>query len=152
MNARETFKTLLAEFAEASGLKAELDERNGVVLEFGDVIVNLQLLPESGSLLAWSTLGLLGDDANADLRVALLLQDNDRLGETGGFTFSFDPEDAERVLAHDIRPLDFFDGADGLAAWIETLVDLVEATRVKIDAAAPYVDDDDLEPYFEEVK
>lgn len=152
MNARESFKTLLAEFAEASGLKADLDERNGVVLEFGDVIVNLQLLPESGRLLAWSALGILGDDANADVRVALLLQDNDRLGETGGFSFSFDPEDSERVLAHDIRPLDFFSGADELAAWIETLVDLVEATRVKIDAAAPYVDDDDLEPYFEELK
>ena len=152
MDARETFEGLLAEFNAASGLKAELDEQNAAVLEFGDVIVNLQLLPESGQVLAWSTLGFLGDDENADIRLARLLQLNDHLGENGGFAFSFDPDDTDRVLVHDFRPLAFLANADVLAAWIEALVDLVEQTRVMLDAECPYVDDADLEPLFREVK
>ena len=152
MDARETFEGLLSEFNAASGLRAELDAQHAAVLEFGDVIVNLQLLPESGNVLAWATLGFLGDDANADLRLARLLQFNDRMGENGGFVFSLDSEDQDRVLAHDFRPLAFFANADVLAAWIEALVDLVEATRAKIDATCPYVDDDDLEPVFREVR
>ena len=152
MDARETFEGLLAEFNEASGLQAELDERNAAVLELGDVIVNLQLLPESGRVLAWSTLGFLGDDENADVRLARLLQFNDRMGENGGFVFSFDTEDQDRVLAHDFRPLDFFADADVLAAWIEALVNLVETVRAKLDAECPYVDDGDLEPVVREVK
>ena len=112
MDARETFEGLLAEFNAASGLKAELDEQNAAVLEFGDVIVNLQLLPESGQVLAWSTLGFLGDDENADIRLARLLQLNDHLGENGGFAFSFDPDDTDRVLVHDFRPLAFLANAD----------------------------------------
>ena len=152
MDARETFEGLLAEFNEASGLQAELDERNAAVLELGDVIVNLQLLPESGQVLAWSTLGFLGDDENADVRLARLLQFNDRMGENGGFVFSFDTEDQDRVLAHDFRPLDFFADADVLAAWIEALVNLVETVRAKLDAECPYVDDGDLEPVIREVK
>ena len=152
MDARETFEGLLAEFNAASGLRAELDERNAAVLELGDVIVNLQLLPESGQVLAWSTLGFLGDDENADVRLARLLQFNDRMGENGGFVFSFDTEDQDRVLAHDFRPLDFFADADVLAAWIEALVNLVETVRAKLDAECPYVDDGDLEPVVREVK
>lgn len=152
MDARETFEGLLAEFNAASGLKAELDEQNAAVLEFGDVIVNLQLLPESGQVLAWSTLGFLGDDENADVRLARILQLNDGMGENGGFAFSFDPDDMDRVLVHDFRPLGFFADADVLAAWIEALVDLVEQTRVMLDAECPYVDDADLEPLFREVK
>ena len=152
MDARETFEGLLAEFNAASGLKAELDEQNAAVLEFGDVILNLQLLPESGQVLAWSTLGFLGDDENADIRLARLLQLNDHLGENGGFAFSFDPDDTDRVLVHDFRPLGFLANADVLATWIEALVDLVEQTRVMLDAECPYVDDADLEPLFREVK
>lgn len=152
MDARETFEGLLAEFNAASGLKAELDEQNAAVLEFGDVIVNLQLLPESGQVLAWSTLGFLGDDENADIRLARLLQLNDHLGENGGFAFSFDPDDTDRVLVHDFRSLAFLANADVLATWIEALVDLVEQTRVMLDAECPYVDDADLEPLFREVK
>ena len=152
MDARETFEGLLAEFNAASGLKAELDEQNAAVLEFGDVIVNLQLLPESGQVLAWSTLGFLGDDENADIRLARLLQLNDHLGENGGFAFSFDPDDTDRVLVHDFRPLAFLANADVLATGIEALVDLVEQTRVMLDAECPYVDDADLEPLFRVVK
>lgn len=152
MDARETFEGLLTEFNAASGLKAELDEQNAAVLEFGDVIVNLQLLPESGQVLAWSTLGFLGDDENADIRLARLLQLNDHLGENGGFAFSLDPDDTDRVLVHDFRPLAFLANADVLATWIEALVDLVEQTRVMLDAECPYVDDADLEPLFRVVK
>ena len=151
MDAREAFEGLLSELDAASGLKVVLDERNAAVLELGDVIVNLQLLPESEQVLAWSTLGFLGDDANADMRLARLLRLNDRMGENGGF-FSFDIEDQDRVLVHDFRPLDFFANADVLAAWVETLANLVETTRAKLDAECPYVDDDDLEPVFREVR
>jgi len=152
MDVRESFESLLAEFNAASGLQVELDARNAAVMEFGDVVVNLQLLPESGQVLAWSTLGFLGDDANADMRLAHLLRFNDQMGEHGGFVFSLDAGDRDRVLVHDIRPLGFLADADVLAAWIESLVDLVEMARVRLDAECPYVDDDDLEPLFEEVK
>ncbi len=151
MDARESFASLLAEFSTASGLTAAPDEHGGVTLEIGDVIVNLQLLPESEQLLSWTTLGFLGRDANADLRMVHLMRLNDTPGETGGYVFSFDRSDDDRVLAHDIRPLAFFDTADRLAAWIEALVDLVEITRVKIDEAYPFVDDESLDPVFEEV-
>lgn len=152
MDVRESFAVLLDEFTTATGLALTRDGQDGATLELGETIVNLQLLPESEQLLAWATLGFLGDDANADVRLAHLLRLNDRMGANGGFVFSFDTGDQDRVLVHDVRPLGFFEKADVLAAWIEALLDLVETTRVKLDAECPYVDDDELDRVFKEVR
>ncbi len=151
MDVRESFERLLSEFAAASGIAVERDDQDGAAFEIGEVIVNLQLLNESGMLVCWSTLGFLGNDANADLRIAFLMKINDAPEETGGYSIALDRSDADRVLVHDIRPLVVFDSADRLAAWVEALVDLVVSTRAKVDAECPYVDDDDLDPVFEEV-
>lgn len=152
MDAREEFAAVLADMSSAAGLDVKLDETNSAVLEIGNVVVNLHLLPESRQVLAWATLGFLGADVHAPARLVFLMRLNDELPATGGYTFSIDRADSDRVLAHDIRPLAWLTDGDRLAAWIEALVDLIESTRVKIDEACPFVDDEPLEPVLEEVR
>lgn len=152
MDAREEFAAVLAQFTADAVIAVEKPDAETATFEVGDVVVNLHLLPESRQVMAWSTLGFLGTDENAPSRLVYLMRLNDELPTTGGFTFSLDPADADRVLAHDVRPLAWFTDGDLLAAWIEALVDLIEGTRAKIDEACPFVDDEPLEPVFEEVK
>lgn len=152
MSTRETLVNVLSEFSADSGLKAELGADNTLVLELGDTLANLVYLPESEQVVLWTTLGFLGADDNADRRLAGLMMCNDCLPDNAGFTLALDRDDDDRVLLHDIRPAGFLDSGDKFAAWIEALLETVEKIRIRMDAEYPYIDDEDLDPVFEEVK
>ena len=151
----ENYENLLAEFAREAGAKLEREKNSlSATLQVGDdgsLIVNLELLPESGKLLAWAAVGRLGDDENAAARAAYLLSVNDTSFIESGFVTALDSRNGE-VIAHDIRDLGWFDGADRLAAWIEALVELVRGVRIQCDERYPFVDDETFEPLIEEVK
>lgn len=151
MTAREQFEAVLADFSADSGLALKLGTDNTATLEKDDLVLTLVYLPESEQVVAWSTLGFLADDANAPLRVRLLMQWNDDPQMTNGFTLSLDPSD-NRVLVHDRRSVRFLDSADKLAVWLGILVDLLVTARSRLDREAPFVDDDPLGPRIEEVE
>ena len=151
----ESYENLLAEFSRESGIEVERGKDSlTATLAVGDdgaLIVNLELLPESGKLLAWAAVGRLGDDENAAARAGYLLSVNDVSLIESGFVISLDPR-TDEVVAHDVRELGWFDGADRLAAWIEAIAELVRGVRIKCDERYPYVDDEEAEPLIEEVK
>ena len=147
MELKNQFTEVLAEFNRASGLHLELSPEGTTTLEVGEDILNLQYLPASASVLAWTTLGFLGEDVNAPLRTKFLLEKHDAMLRSRGFVFSLDPEDRNRVLVHDVRKVTFFENGDRLAAWLEDLLELTRETREELSEAAPYVDD---EPFDDE--
>ena len=154
MSAYDNFENLLAEFSRESGVEFERLENGAAVLSVGDdgaTLVNLQLLPESGKLLAWSAVGQLGDDENAAARAEHLLKVNDSGFVESGFTLALDPDSGE-VVAHDVRDLEWFDSPDRFAAWLEAAADLVRDVRIQCDELFPFVDDEPLAPVIEEVK
>lgn len=144
MTAREQFEAVLGEFSASSGIPLQLGADNVAVLEKDDTVLSLVYLPESEQVVVWATLGFLADDANAPLRVRLLMQWNDDPQVTNGFTFGLDGRDG-RVLVHDRRSVRFLDNVDKLAAWLEILVDLIVKTRDRLDSEAPFADDGPLE-------
>ena len=154
MDVREEFSALLDEFAGASKVMIDRPDAVSAVVgigDEGDLLVNLELLPESAAVVAWAAVGRLGDDANRVERAAYLLSSNDRSYVESGFILSLDDR-IDEVVAHDVRPLAWFEGADRLAAWIEALVELVRDTIVKCEEFYPYADDEPLEDIIEEVK
>lgn len=151
MNAREQFECVLADFSAESGIKLALDSDNTAVLSNADAPITLIYLPRSEQVVAWATLGFLGEDANAPRRLRLLMQWNDDPKVTNGFSFALDEAD-DRVLVQDRRSVRFLDSADKLAAWLDILVDLIAETQNRLDREAPYVDDEPLEPFIEEVE
>lgn len=151
MTAREQLEEVLAEFGAASGVELRLGSDNVAVLERGGTVISLVYLPESEHVVAWTTLGILADDANAPRRVRLLMQWNDDPAVANGYTFGLDEQDG-RVVVHDRRSVRFLDNADRLAAWLGILVDLVAEARDRLDREAPFVDDEPLEPEIELVE
>ena len=142
MDSKAQIADIFAEFSRESGVPLELSPDDSATLVVGDVIVNLQYLAASESLLAWATVGFLGADVNAPRRVRYLLEKHDALLKSHGFAFSLDPEDDDRVLAHDFHVTEYFETGDRLAAWIKDLVAVVRETRAELAAVAPYVDDE----------
>ena len=151
MTSREQFEAVLADFSAASGIELKLGADNVAMFHRGDVFLTLVYLPESEHVVAWSTLGFLADDANAPLRVRLLLEWNDDPEVTNGFSFALDEQDG-RVIAHDRRSVRFLDNADKLAVWLEILADLIVEARERLDREAPFADDDLPEPDIEIVE
>lgn len=140
MDPREMFEGVLADFARETGRELRLDARGGCAFFVADMPFNLQLLPTSGQILAWSQMGRLGDDANAPRRARALLELNDAWEGSCGGTFMMDPDTGVVFLA-DRRGVETICDADRLAAWIDSLASgLVAGYRVtEIDF--PYVDD-----------
>ena len=147
MEPKEEFEFLLADFERESGVKLERQDDGSAILvvgESGETIVNLELLPTSRQLLAWARVGNLGDDENAAERAKYLLSVNIVSYAQSGFVLALDERNDE-VIAHDIRPLEWFDSADRFAAWLEELIALVTKVRIECEEFYPYVDDEEVE-------
>ena len=153
MAVREDFENLLAEFVRESGVKIDRGEEGSATVAIGEerlVLLNLEFLPESGSVLAWAAVGNLGDDENAPARAEYLMSVNDREFLESGFVLAQNAEDGLGV-AHDVRRIEWFDSADRFAAWLEALYALVCRVRIECDERFPYVDDGELVSISEEV-
>lgn len=128
---KEQFEGVLAEFGKAMGIPLSLDDDGTATFTVDDeIIVNIQYLDESDSIVAFAPVG--GFDASGDpdsgKKALLLLSMNEIGGPTEGFTLGLD-EDADLVLAMDRRSSLEISSTDSLAAWMEALVSAVRAVR-----------------------
>ena len=139
---KEQFQNVLAEFGESVKLPLALDDDGSATFTVDEeIIINLQYLDESDSILAFAPVG--GFDAtepDAGEKALALLRLNDLGGATEGFTLALD-EDADLVLAMDRRSALEIAAVDSLAAWMEALVDAVRAVRAHFAESFP-VDDE----------
>lgn len=142
MGIRESFELCLADFGKALGTKLVFEEDHCNFTVDGAVEIELDYYDDSDVVVAWATVGEMPEDDLAGDRALVLLALNELGSPAGGYTLSMDA-DTRRVIAHDNRPAEAFDSADRLAAWLETLVDLVNAIREDFAERFPCMDIDD---------
>ena len=142
MGIRESFELCLADFGKALGTKLVFEEDHCSFTVDGAVEIELDYYDDSDVVVAWATVGEMPEDDLAGDRALVLLALNELGGPAGGYTLSMDA-DTRRVIAHDNRPAEAFDSADRLAAWLDTLVELVNAIREDFEVRFPCMDIDD---------
>lgn len=126
----DQFEDVLDEFGAAAGVDVSLVDGTATFTVDDEVIVNIQYLEESDTVLLWSPVGGFGgtDAPDAGQKAMALLRLCDLGGPTAGFTLALDA-DADLVLALDRRSALVVSSADALAAWTEALVGAVRAVR-----------------------
>ena len=128
---KEQFEEILAEFGGNVKRPLALDDDGTVTFAVDDeIIINIQYLEESESVVAFAPIGGLGnkDKPDAGERALELLRLNELGGLAEGFTLALD-EEADLVLAMDRRSALEFASTDSFAAWIEVLVRVVHTVR-----------------------
>ena len=142
MDIRESFEQYLADFGKALGTELVFEEDRCNFTVDGAVEIELDYYDDSDVVVAWATVGEMPEDDLAGDRALVLLALNELGSPAGGYTLSMDA-DTRRVIAHDNRPAEAFDSADRLAAWLDTLVELVNAIREDFAERFPCMDIDD---------
>ena len=142
MDIRESFEQCLADFGKVLGTELVFEEDRCNFTVDGAVEIELDYYDDSDVVVAWATVGEMPEDDLAGDRALVLLALNELGGPAGGYTLSMDA-DTRRVIAHDNRPAEAFDSADRLAAWLDTLVELVNAIREDFAERFPCMDIDD---------
>lgn len=138
----EQFEDVLDEFGAAAGVDVSLLDGTATFTVDDEVIVNIQYLEESDTVLLWSPVGGFGgtDAPDAGQKALALLRLCDLGGPTAGFTLALDA-DADLVLALDRRSALVVSSADALAAWTEALVGAVRAVREHFATNFPVQED-----------
>ena len=129
------FKEALESLSRTVGRELTIDENHCSLVVDGNVVVNLELLEESETVVAWAAVGTLPDDGQTYERASRLLAMNEPDGGTRGFTLAMDGRN-RMLVAHDRRAEDLFVTAEVLAGWIDDLVSLVK--RIRSDFARDY--------------
>ena len=142
MDIRESFEQCLADFGKVLGTELVFEEDRCNFTVDGAVEIELDYYDDSDVVIAWATVGEMPEDDLAGDRALVLLALNELGGPAGGYTLSMDA-DTRCVIAHDNRPAESFDSADRLAAWLDTLVELVNAIREDFAERFPCMDIDD---------
>jgi len=142
MDIRESFEQCLAAFGKVLGTELVFEEGHCNFTVDGAVEIELDYYDDSDVVVAWATVGEMPEDDLAGDRALVLLALNELGSPAGGYTLSMDA-DTRRVIAHDNRPAEFFDSADRLAAWLDALVELVNAIREDFAERFPCMDIDD---------
>ena len=136
---REQFDGVLAEFGELVGRRLALDGDGSATFTVDEeIIVNLQYLEESDTVVAFAPVGAFGglDAPDAGEKALELLRMNEPGGATEGYTLALD-EEADLVLAMDRRIALVLGHADSFAAWMESLVRAVRAVRERFAVRFP---------------
>ena len=128
MELPESFEMALADFGEKMGVELALAEGQCNFTVDGTVEVEIDYIEDVNVVIAWAVIGYAPEDMYSADRAKALLAMNALNAPNGGFSFSLDP-DTRRLIVHDNRPAELFDTADRLAAWIGTLVELVNNVR-----------------------
>ena len=128
---RDQFATVLKEFG--SLVMEDLSLNDDGISTFtvdNDIVVNIQYLNDSDTVLIFSPVGAFGDLNAADSgnKALALLKLNDLSGPSCEVTLMLDGE-GELVLAADRRSAGTISSTDALAAWVELLVRSVRSTR-----------------------
>ena len=144
MDIRESFEQCLADFGKVLGTELVFEDDRCEFTVDGTVEIELDYYDEADVVVAWATVGEMPEDGFAGDRALALLAMNELGGAGGGYTLSMDAE-TRRVIAHDHRPAEAFESADRIAAWLETLVKLVNSIREDFAERFPYEDIDDEE-------
>lgn len=141
---REQFDGVLAEFGELVGRRLALDGDGSATFTVDEeIIVNLQYLEESDTVVAFAPVGAFGglDAPDAGEKALELLRMNEPGGATEGYTLALD-EEADLVLAMDRRNALVLGHADSFAAWMESLVRAVRAVRERFAERFPLEGED----------
>lgn len=129
---RDQFASVLKEFGSLVMENLSLDETDNTATFTvdDDIIINLNYLDESDTILLFSPVGAFGDlnAADAGQKALALLKLNDLSGAACEITLMLDGE-GELVLAADRRSANTISSADAFAAWVEIMVRSVRATR-----------------------
>ncbi|MBQ7251698.1 MAG: type III secretion system chaperone [Kiritimatiellae bacterium] len=141
---REQFDEVLAEFGALVKQPLALDGDGTATFTVDEeIIVNLQYLEESDTVVAFAPVGAFGglDAPDAGDKALELLRMNEPGGETEGCTLALD-EDADLVLAMDRRNALVLSHVDSLASWMDSLVRAVRAVRERFAERFPLEGED----------
>ena len=133
------FEDVLAEFGALVNQPLSLDGDGTATFTVDEeIIVNLQYLEESDTVVAFAPVGAFGglDAPDAGDKALELLRMNEPDGGSEGYTLALD-EDADLVLAMDRRSALVLGHVDSLAAWMESLVRAVRAVRERFAERFP---------------
>ena len=136
---KRQFEDVLAEFGALVRQPLSLDGDGTATFTVDDeIIVNLQYLEESDTVLAFAPVGAFGglDAPDAGEKALELLRMNEPDGGSEGYTLALD-EDADLVLAMDRRAAPVLGHVDSLAAWMESLVRAVRVVRERFAERFP---------------
>ncbi len=129
---RDQFASVLKEFGSLVMEDLSLDENDNTstFTVDDDIIINVNYLVESDTILLYSPVGDFGDlnAADAGKRAIALLRLNDLSGSACEVTLMLDGE-GDLVLAADRRSAKTISSADAFAAWLEIMVRSVRSTR-----------------------
>ena len=135
------FKDTFEAFCRMTGRELTIDENHCSLVVDGNVVVNLELLEESETVVAWAAVGTLPDDGLTCERASRLLAMNEPNGGARGFTLAMDGRN-RMLVAHDRRAENLFASADVLAGWIDDLVSLVNRIRSEFARDYPFFVED----------
>ncbi len=128
---REQFVSVLKEFSSLVQEDLTLGEDNTATFTVDDdIIINLNYLNESDTVIIFSPVGSFGDTEAPDAgeKALALLKLNDLSGAACEVTLMLDGE-GDLVLAADRRNSNTISSADIFAAWVELMVKSVRSTR-----------------------
>ena len=141
---REQFEDVLAEFGGLVKQPLALDVDGTATFTVDEeIIVNLQYLEESDTVLAFAPVGAFGglDAPDAGEKALELLRLNEPGGATEGYTLALD-EGADLVLAMDRRSALVLSHVDSLASWMDALARAVRAVRERFAERFPLETED----------
>ena len=139
MSLFESFQQALAEFGEKLGMELAMEENRCNFIVDGAVEVEIVYIEEAEEAMAWSPVGFAPEDGYQEQRARALMELNELDAPNDGFTLSMDP-DTRMVIAHDHRPLEMFEDSDRIAAWVHSLVGLVNVIRTQFEERFPCAD------------
>ncbi|MBQ9727082.1 MAG: type III secretion system chaperone [Kiritimatiellae bacterium] len=142
-NPRAQFEDVLAEFGALAKQEIALDGDGVATFAVDDeVLVNVQYLAQSDTVVAFAPVGAFGgaDAPDAGEKALELLRLCELGGPAGGFTLALDA-DADLVLAMDRRLVREISSADAFAAWTDALVRAVRAVRERFAERFPERED-----------
>lgn len=139
MTLYDSFNMILNEFGETLGAELVLEDGKCIFTVDGNIDVGIDYYDEADVVIAWSAVGILPEDEYQAERARALFALNELDAPNGGFSVSMDPE-TRLVIVQDHRPVELFDSADRIAAWIDALVDLVNLIRNTFEEKFPCTD------------
>ena len=139
MTSYDSFNMVLNQFGETLGAELALKDGKCIFTVDGNIDVVIDYYDEADVVVAWSAVGIASEDEYQAERARALFALNELDAPNGGFSVSMDPE-TRLVIVQDHRPVELFDSADRLAAWVEALVDLVNLIRDTFEEKFPCSD------------
>lgn len=127
---KDQFAKVLDEFADLIQEDIYLDDNNSAsFMVDDDIIININYLEQSDTIVMFSPVGSLGENGDAGKKAESLLKLNDiGCDVTGKVTLMLDPE-VDLILAADRQSALGITSKDELSSWIEVLVKAVRSTR-----------------------